>query len=197
LISLASVAARNDLVQICRPTMVKLNHECGETIVFSTPGSDKAVVVDQVAGVHRLIAVTAVGRSLPLHASASGKALMAGLASQDRDELQRRCRLTPFTSHTITDWNVLDAELAEIRRSGIAYDYEECFLGIRALARSIRGPGGHVGAISIVVPSERFETAKHRLTDLLRRRSDAIQRRFFSAPGGVTARAWGGLQASV
>ena len=35
------------------------------------------------------------------------------------------------TKNTITDWTGLEAELAEIRSSGIAYDREESFEGIQ------------------------------------------------------------------
>ena len=72
----------------------------------------------------------------------------------------------------------LDEELAQIRRDGIAYDHEECFTGIRCVAKVIVGPNGETGAVSIPVPGERFESTKEYLVQILRRRCGTLQRRF-------------------
>lgn len=178
LTSLASFAKQIDIAQICRPLLAKLNKDCGETVDFAVFGNDKAVIVDQVPGVHRLVAVTAIGSSLPLHASASGKALLAELAPHELASLCRRYRLVQFTKHTIKDWAELEVELAQIRRDGIAYDEEECFVGIRCVAKVVRGPNGEIGSVSIPVPKERFESTKDNLVQILRRRCGTLQRRF-------------------
>ncbi len=178
LTSLAGSAKQIDIVQICRPLIIKLNKDCGETVDFAVPGNEKAVVVDQLPGVHRLVAVTAIGSSLPLHASASGKALMAQLSPRELAGLRQRYRLVQFTKHTIKSWVELEQELAQIRRDGIAYDNEECFIGIRCVAMVICGPNGETGAVSIPVPGDRFESNKEYLVQILRRRCGALQRRF-------------------
>lgn len=178
LTSLASFAKQIDILQICRPLLVKLNKDCGETVDFAVFGNDKAVVVDQIPGVHRLVAVTAIGSSLPLHASATGKALLAELAPHELASLRKRYRLVRFNENTIVDWAELDSQIAQVRRDGIAWDREECFPGIRCAAKSIRGPNGEVGAVSIPVPTERFETTKDNLVQILRRRCGTLQRRF-------------------
>jgi DNA-binding IclR family transcriptional regulator len=176
--SLAQGASESELLRLCRPSLVKLNKDCGETVDFAVFGNDKAVVVDQLPGVHRLVAVTAIGSSLPLHASASGKALLAEHAPHEFAALRKRYRLVQFTKTTVTNWAELETELAQIRRDGIAYDREECFVGIRCVAKSLRGPNGEVGAISIPVPKERFESTKDELAQILLRRCGTLQRRF-------------------
>lgn len=178
LTSLARFATQADIAQICRPLIVRLNKDCGETIEVAVLGADKAVVVDQVPGVHRITAVTAAGSSLPLHASASGKALLAELAPKDLAGLRRRYRLVQFTGNTIQDWTKLDAELSQVRRDGIAYDEEECFSGIMCAAKAVSGPNGEFGAVSITVPTQRFEANKDRLVQVLRTRCESLQRRF-------------------
>lgn len=178
LISLASSAKQVDIVEIFRPLIVKLNNDCGETVDFAVLGNDKAVVGDQIPGVHRLVAVTAIGSSLPLHASASGKALLAELAPNELASLRKRYRFVRFTENTIMDWAALEAEIAQVRRDGIAYDNEECFVGISCAAKCVHGPNGEFGAVSIPVPKERFETTKDHLVQILRRRCGTLQRRF-------------------
>ena len=88
-----------------------------------------------------------VGSSLPAHATALGKALLAyapnasvGLAKG----------LPPYSHRTITDPRVLLAALDLVRERGWAVEVEEMTVGQAGLAVPIRGPGGLVvGAIGI------------------------------------------------
>jgi len=178
LISLASSARQFDVAEIARPLLVQLSKDLGETVDFAVFGNDKAVVVDQIAGTHPLVAVSAVGSSLPLHASATGKALLAALTKEDLMSFRKRCRFVPLTSNTITSWERLEQELAEVRRTGIAYDREEYQFGITAVAKTVFGPGGEMGAVSIPVPSERFATMEETLAQTLINRCETLQRRF-------------------
>ncbi len=180
---LAGHAKEIDLVQICRPLLAKLNKDTGETIDFAVLGSDKVVVVDQVPGVrHHLVWLTAVGSSLSLHSSAPGKALLAEFAPHELAAVRKRYRLVKFTGNTITSWTRLEAELAEIRRTGVAYDREETFDGIHAVATCVRGPDGDRGAVAIPVPAQRFEEIKDDLVQVFQRRCGLLQRRFTGSP---------------
>lgn len=178
LISIAGAAKQIDVVEFYRPVLAKLNKDCDETIDLTVLGNDKMVVVDQVPGIrHNLVWLTAIGSSLSLHASAPGKALLAELDPQGLAALRKRYRLAPFTKNTITDWARLEAELAEIRRTGVAYDREESFDGIRAVGKFVRGPSGDLCAISIPSPAERFDAIKDALAQVLVSRCETIQRR--------------------
>src|SRR5689334_12654178 len=77
---------------------------------------DKVVFIDQVAGTHRLTAVSAIGVSFPLHCSANGKALLAALGDEDIGKRKRRIRLSANTPNSITTWDRLDREIAAIRK---------------------------------------------------------------------------------
>lgn len=177
-ITLASSARQFDIAEIARPLLAQLSKDLGETVDFAVLGNDKAVVIDQIAGIHPLVAVSAVGSSLPLHASATGKALLAALPKEDLTPFRKRYRLIPFTPNTITSWERLDQELDEIRRSGIAYDSEEYQLGIMAVAKSISGPTGEFGAVSIPVPADRFAIMRETLAQTLIGRCEILRRRF-------------------
>jgi DNA-binding IclR family transcriptional regulator len=178
LIALASSARQFDVAEIARPLLVQLRKDLGETVDFAVLGHDKAVVVDQVSGMHPLVAVSAVGSSLPLHASATGKALLAALNEDDLAGLRKRHRFTPYTKNSILGWEKLDADLAKIRKEGIAYDHEEYQVGVSAVAKVVYGPGGELGAISIVVPTERFDAIEETLAQTLLGRCETVQRRF-------------------
>jgi len=178
LIALGSLAKQFDIVETLRPLLVQLSKDLGETVDLAVLGSEKAVVVDQIPGVHPLMAVSNVGSSLPLHCSASGKALLATIQPEELTKLKKHYRLTARTPKSICDWDVLMAELEEIRRSGLAYDREECFAGICAIGAALRAPTGEFASISMPVPTERFLRTEKTLVSTLLERAGTMQSRF-------------------
>jgi DNA-binding IclR family transcriptional regulator len=177
LLPIAAAVKTFSIAELLRPLIVQLSKDTGETIDVAVVGNDKAVVVDQIPGSHPLLAVSALGTSLPLHSSASGKALMASLSPERLHKLKNRLRLSVVTQNSITNWNALEQELNSIRRSGVAIDIEEYVIGICAVAVTIRGPEGEIAAISIPVPKDRFQATRKHLQDTLVERSTAFQRR--------------------
>ncbi len=168
LFALAESAGRFDIAEFTHPLIVHINKEVGETVDVSILGNNKVVIVDRVSGVHTLTAVSAVGGTMPLHASASGKAILAMLPEDKLEKLRRKCRLTPDTKNTITNWDKLEEELTKIRMEGVAYDREECFSGICAVAQVVYSPTGEFGSIAIPVPSDRFSALEHKLVAVLK-----------------------------
>ena len=177
LLALASAAKQFSIAKFVRPLIVQLSKDTGETVDLAIMGTDKAVVVDQIAGTHPLLAVSATGSSLPLHCSASGKALLAALPEERLTRLKSRLPLPAVTRNSITTWAVLERELDSVRRAGIAIDREESFEGICAVAVAVRGPGDEIAAISLPVPAERFRITERNLSKALLGRSQALQRR--------------------
>jgi DNA-binding IclR family transcriptional regulator len=136
---------------------------------------DKVVFLDQIAGTHRLAAISAVGVSFPLHCSANGKALLAAMADADIEKLKRRMKLTALTPNTITTWESLAQEIETVRRRGFAYDREENSAGISAVSVAVRGSSGEMAAISIPVPTQRFDANEPELTRALLKHTASLQ----------------------
>src|SRR5277367_3095294 len=84
LIRLAA-SASVEFDQITRPIMSDLSQSVGETVDLSVLKGTVAVFTDQVQGVHRLRAVSAIGETFPLHCTANGKAILS-LFSAERVE---------------------------------------------------------------------------------------------------------------
>lgn len=180
LISLANSAKKFDVVaEIARPLLAQLSKDLGETVDFAILANGKAVVVDQIPGNQPLVAVSAnVGTSLPLHASSTGKALLAALSPEELADYRKRLDFRAYTENTIRSWAELVAELAKVRAKGLAYDRDEYLAGISCVGKVIIGPGGELGAVSIPVPSERFVAIEETLVQALVDRCDILQRRF-------------------
>ena len=176
LLSLAA-ATRFHIAEAARQTLKALAKECGETVDLSIADQEKVVFIDQVAGTHRLSAISALGVSFPLHSSANGKAVMALMSDAEIAKLQRRMRLEALTPNTITSWEALRREIEAIRETGLAFDREENSAGIAAVSMAIRSPAGELAAISIPVPTQRFKATEAQLVQALRRHVTTFQRR--------------------
>jgi DNA-binding IclR family transcriptional regulator len=174
---LARSVRQFDIASIARPLIQQLVSELGETVDVSILSHGKAVVVDQIPGTHPLLAVSQIGSSLPLHATASGKALLATLSEEELAPLRQHLDLPPLTRNTIVTWDRLDRELEIIRSTGVALDGEEYLLGLSAAATVLRGSLGETAAISLPVPTDRFVANEQRLVKTLVDRCGAVQRR--------------------
>lgn len=174
LLALAA-ATRFEIVEVARPTLQEISRECGETVDLSLLDGDKLVFVDQVSGVHRLRAESAVGVSFALHSTAPGKAMLAAMDEAALLNLKPRLKLTRLTRHTITSWGVLHDALAKVRDTRIGPDLEENSLGICAVAVALHLPNGDMAAVSIPVPVQRFADQRARLEQLLLAHGERLQ----------------------
>lgn len=175
LLALAN-ATRFEIAEIARPTLVELSRTTGETVDLSLLDGDKLVFVDQVSSEqHRLRAESGVGVAFPLHCTANGKALLAALDDDRLQRLKPRLKLARHTAQTLTTWSSLMAAIAQVRDTGIGTDMEENSEGICALSMALALPTGELAAISIPVPTPRFEQQRSRLEDALRRHCSRLQ----------------------
>ena len=168
-------SVRFEIVQFARPYMEELSRETGETVDLALLDGAKAVFVDQVQGTHRLRAVSAVGVSFPLHCTENGKAMLAALDSESFARLKPRIRLTQTDGSAPRTWPQLEADLAQVRLTGVAFDREEHAQGICAVGAAVAGPDGEVAAISIPVPSVRFQETEAMLVTALQSCVSRIQ----------------------
>jgi len=118
-----------------------------------------------------------VGTTLPPHATALGKAVLAF----DTSGAARPRRLEAYTTRTITDPARLADELATVRARGWASELEEHTVELASIAAPIRGLGGLVvGAVGLAGRLERICDSKlrHRpdLISMVRSTAEAIAR---------------------
>jgi DNA-binding IclR family transcriptional regulator len=136
--------------------------------------------VDQFVAVRGLRVVAHMGARLPLHCTASGKALLAVL-SPDEADTALLDPLRKYTPNTVTDRAALLRELEEVRRAGVAYDHEEYVMGVCAVAAPVHDAVGAVGALTVEVPSDRFVGREAVLADAVLRHRDLAHRALLGA----------------
>lgn len=116
------------------------------------------------------------GTRLPMHALASGKALLASLSDEELDRYFAEVKLEKFGPNTITTEAKLRKQLAEIRKTGFARIEEEYSLGINGIGRVVKIGGEVVGALSVAIPKVRYnEALEKRAMDLLHRTANLLE----------------------
>ena len=151
-----AVSGGMDVTRHSRPVCERLARELGETVNIAVGEAYHAVNLDQVRGPAAVTAHNWVGRLTPLHATSSGKVLLAHRSEKRRAELMSR-GMERFTPHTVTTGERLAEHLTAARERGYAVAVEEYELGLNAIAAPIRGHDGKVfAAVSASGPAYRL-----------------------------------------
>ena len=157
-----AASANIETDRIARPVMQELSRAIEETVDLSVLQGRVAMFVDQVVGTSRLVAISAVGESFPLHCTANGKALLSCLSPERRLKLLGN-KLRSHTDATITDVRIIEAHVADCLATGVAWDMQEHAEGICAVGAAFVDPLGRDFALSIPVPLARFARKKDEL----------------------------------
>src|SRR5215813_4190834 len=122
------VATLEDLTQKCKEASHLAILEGTEVVYVSREESKEPVRIS-----------FGMGHRAPAHCTALGKALLAGLTDAEIRMLYKNVRrLERLTPHTRTSLDDLLAELAVIRKEGIAVDSEEYLAGLSCIAAPVR-----------------------------------------------------------
>ncbi|MBX2886854.1 MAG: IclR family transcriptional regulator [Granulosicoccus sp.] len=152
------VWARSDIRSLARDQLEKLCDICNETVQLSVMADLHTVYIDSVESSNNVRMSMSVGNKVPIYCSGPGKLLLAWCALDEQKSIIERLSFAEFTLNTITQRDVLLANLKDIRQQGYAHEDEEHFAGIRAIAAPIVDRAGNaVAAISITAPTFRIE----------------------------------------
>jgi len=175
-----AASVRSDFLALARPFLERLSDELHETVDLAMVRKDHLIFIDQLTGVQRLRAVSAVGETFPLYCTANGKAYLAQLSDAAVEKLIGRT-YTARTPKTLTRFDALIADLNTVRGAGAAFDCEEHTLGICAVGVALRDPLGNPVAISVPVPSQRFVDRQALITERLKATKRAMETHMNSA----------------
>lgn len=151
-----ATASQLDLTRESRQVCERLANDLGETVNLAVLDDGYAINISQVRGTASITSHNWVGQRTPLHATSSGKVLLAFQPPPQRDTLISR-GLERFTPQTITNPDQLRTVLAEVGTRGWASTAEELELGLNAVAAPVRGADGAVvAAVSASGPSYRL-----------------------------------------
>ena len=159
----------SDVRTIALPVMVRLQEQTRETIsLYILEGSER-VCVERLESPETVRIVARVGRRIPLYAGSAGKVFLAFMPENRREIILKDIDLNPMTERTITDMDVLRANLGQIRKKGYAVSRGEWIIDASGTAAPIFDQRGQItAAISISGPGQRFTDEKiNEMADLI------------------------------
>jgi DNA-binding IclR family transcriptional regulator len=151
---------RDPVIRAATRVLEVLRAEVNETVHLARLDGPDVVYLASRESAHHLRLTSRVGRRVPAHATALGKALLAGRTDDEVDALLP-ARLEALTPHTTVDRGALFDELAAVRDRGYAAERGQNTpgLGCYAVALAYRTPP--TDAISCSVPYARLDDADH------------------------------------
>ncbi|GAB2977274.1 IclR family transcriptional regulator [Amycolatopsis acidiphila] len=153
---------RDPAIPFATEALESVRERTGFTAHYARRDGAEVVYLETRESRHSTHLVSRVGRTLPAHATALGKALLAEL-TQDEIAALLPAELPALTPRTITSLEGLLAECEATRRRGFGAEVEEGTRGVRCVAAVVpyRIPGTDAMSCSIPVGEITDAEAKH------------------------------------
>jgi DNA-binding IclR family transcriptional regulator len=128
----------------------------GEAVRVGVMNGNTVLIVHHVFRPDNSVQILEVGASIPWHACALGKAVVAFVSPARRTALLG-ADLSPLTGRTMTEPSLLRTALEEVSALGIAVEDQEAVVGEAEIASPVFDHRGQpAGAIGVVGPVERL-----------------------------------------
>jgi DNA-binding IclR family transcriptional regulator len=146
------------LIRMAHPIMEELARKLDEAVYLTVMTNDEVLFLDMVDSFQHVKAVDLVGKRFPFFTNAAGKVIKS-VSSIDLFGRVAKKRGVPNPEE-------LEQELDEIRKKGVAVDFNGLGEGICAVAVVIRDYAGKVvGALTLLAPS--FRMLQERLEEVI------------------------------
>ena len=145
------------IIPIANPFLIELSQKVSESVQMAVWDGMRVFLCKAIETPHPLRVVSIEGTRLAMHATSLGKALIAELPEDDLPGYFSN-KLERYTPNTITDFHELQRHLSKVRKDGVAFDNEECYIGVSGVAAALKNSEGSVvGAISLYGPITRLD----------------------------------------
>jgi IclR family transcriptional regulator, acetate operon repressor len=181
LVDIGLAVVRNmDVRALAHAVLVELAEDTGETVHLGQLRGTDVVYLDSVESSQVVRAGNRVGWSLPAHATAGGKAILAAMSEVDLQKLYPRENLPAPTPTAVQTRSALLAQLADTRLRGYAINNAESEGDIGAVGAVVRDGDGRVrGALAVTAPISRVDDAwVQRCGAAVVRSADTLGKRF-------------------
>lgn len=130
--------SQNDMHAIARPFLDGLRDRFQETAVMAVREGFSCRLVACAPSAHELRYSPTIGRVMPLHWGAFGRAILADLPAEEFEAFFRDTPLTPATTHTTIEPEQLRSEARRIREQGFSTSTGEVIEGHVGIAASVK-----------------------------------------------------------
>ncbi|WP_307739872.1 IclR family transcriptional regulator C-terminal domain-containing protein [uncultured Parolsenella sp.] len=161
----SSYERKGGVLGVFKAAMREAVSACQETSQLGVLDHGRVLYIAKVDSAQPVQLRSSIGKTLGLTYTAIGKALVSELPEDEVRALVGEPLERP-TDHALATMDEFLAELAEVRRTGFAYDREETTEGVQCIAVPVRQRGHIAYGISVTTPSYRLTDEK---AELIRR----------------------------
>jgi DNA-binding IclR family transcriptional regulator len=148
------VPRQQHLRDVALAYMEDLYEATRETVQLAVLDDGEVLYVEIISGHRRVATPSRRGGRMPAHCTALGKAMLAFSADAGQGWVAQHPELPARTSRTLTDPVLLQRELHDVRRLGLAYDRQEADKGLVCVAAPLLHADGTArGALSVSMPA--------------------------------------------
>jgi DNA-binding IclR family transcriptional regulator len=152
----SSYPRSDPLVARADPVLDWLSEETGETVHYGRLEGSFVIYLAKRESRHMLRIYSAVGKRIPAHAAALGKAILAERGEAETEQILD-WPLEHLSPYTLVTREALFADLAATRERGYAVELQESDLGLGCVAVTVPGTPTPGDAISVTAPTVRLD----------------------------------------
>jgi len=158
-----TAVCEEDVIVNSMDVMKRLRDTTDTTAYLGALYGAEGVIIEQAPGGHPFKLSVDLGTRFSLHSGAPGKAMLAFLPEEQREDLMSQMEFIKFNDRTITDPDEFRLEMERIRECGYALDHAEEFEGIHCVGAPILDHNGSVVATlwisgaEVVLPKKKFK----------------------------------------
>ena len=115
----------NNLQEVSNEALTRLSQKTQKTIFLGVPKKDKVIYVSKLEGDSPVQSSASIGSANPMHLTGIGKAILAAMPTEEVAILYQNEPYEKRATNSITTYQGLIDNLAEIRQKGYAIDDKE------------------------------------------------------------------------
>ncbi|MCI1930242.1 MAG: IclR family transcriptional regulator [Clostridia bacterium] len=157
-LALGSAVSQNDIIaKTSHKFMQEISDKFQETCLCVIEENGYVVYIDKTESTSSITLKTRIGTKKELYCTGVGKVYLAYMSEEKRKKILSK-PMEKKTENTITDIDLLESELENVKKQGFAFDDEEFETGICCLAVPVFGRGENViSSISLTGPIFRIK----------------------------------------
>ena len=153
-----NVISKTGLFEAARPYIELLSSETGESINLGIVRENKIVYVDKKEGNSAIKVSIKIGTSIPMHCTGMGKAVLAHMNANERENIINQIEYVKYAKNTSLDKVSLLKKLDDCLKQGYSFDNEEYVDDLISFGAPIFNYRGvPIAAISISFPKSRYD----------------------------------------
>jgi len=139
-------AKRSTLIQTAHPYLERISEQTRLSAFLGIRSDFSAILIDKVDSANGIKLSSEIGMRMPSLAGAGIKAMLSQLPDEEIDGILARTELKRYTPKSVVDKAAYKREILEVRKQGIAHDWEEYIEGMVALAIPVKINGKNLQA---------------------------------------------------